>query len=184
MPQFFTTSQWVPYPVELVFAFFANPGNLPHLCPKWQQARLESSRLVPPPARPLAADPALRYQSPAAGAGSELEISMRPFRGVPARAHWLVRISDFAWNSHFRDEQVTGPFALWRHTHNIRSETQDGVSGTRVTDDLEYDLPLGPLGSVANSIFVRRQIRATFRFRHERLQEILPVAARQAARRS
>jgi ligand-binding SRPBCC domain-containing protein len=109
---------------------------------------------------------------------------MRPFRGLPTRVHWLVRISDFEWNSRFRDEQVKGPFALWRHTHNIVSETQNGINGTRVTDELEYALPLGPLGAIANAIFVRRQIETTFRFRHQRLEEILPVAARQAARRS
>jgi hypothetical protein len=34
MTQHLETQQWVPYPVELVFAFFANPANLPHLMPR------------------------------------------------------------------------------------------------------------------------------------------------------
>ena len=179
----FTASQWVPYPVELVFAFFANPANLPHLTPKWQHARLESSRVIPPPARPLAADLAHRFQSPAAGAGSELMISMRPMRGLPLRTSWLVRINDFAWNDHFQDELLKGPFSRWRHTHHIVREESEGSNGTRVTDELEYDLPLGPLGSVAHTLFVRHQIVSTFAFRQERLAEILPVAARQATRK-
>ena len=33
----FTSEQWLPYPVEPVFAFFANPENLPRLMPKWQK---------------------------------------------------------------------------------------------------------------------------------------------------
>src|SRR5580658_1175966 len=121
MPQFFTTSQWVPYPVELVFAFFANPGNLPHLIPKWQQARVESSRFIAPPPRPLASDPALRFQSPAAGEGSEIVLSFRPIPRLPFRIGWLARITEFVWNSHFCDEQVKGPFAMWKHRHEIVS---------------------------------------------------------------
>ena len=54
MVQRFETDQWVPFPVELVFAFFANPSNLPHLVPAKQKARIEDLRLQPPPPRPVA----------------------------------------------------------------------------------------------------------------------------------
>jgi ligand-binding SRPBCC domain-containing protein len=184
MPQTLKTSQWVPFPVELVFAFFANPGNLPHLMPKWQQAKIESTRVIPPPPRPVASDPALRFQSPAAGAGSEIVISFRAFPWFPFRMGWLARIDEFEWNSHFRDVQIKGPFASWDHKHSIAAETRDGVPGTLVSDDLEYSLPLGPLGAIGNALFVRRQMEATFAYRQERLAEILPVAARQATRKS
>ncbi len=175
--------------MELVFAFFANPGNLPHLMPKWQQARVESSRLVAPPARPVASDPTLRFQSPAAGVGSEMAISFRPVPRLPLRVGWLARITEFVWNSHFCDEQLKGPFASWQHRHGILSETREDesgaqVNGTLITDDVEYSLPLGPLGSAAHGLFVRRQMEATFAYRQTRLEAILPVAARQAARRS
>lgn len=184
----FSTTQWLPYPVELVFAFFANPANLPHLTPKWQRARVEDLRLVPPPPRPVAENPAHRFQSTAAGAGSELIVSMRLMPGLPMRAGWQVRIAEFVWNDHFQDELLKGPFAYWRHTHRIVREEQphDGTGatdGTRLTDELEYELPLGPLGSLAHALFVRRQIAATFAFRQQKILEILPVAARQAGRR-
>ncbi len=184
MPQTLKTSQWVPFPVELVFAFFANPGNLPHLMPKWQQAKVENSRFLAPPPRPLAPDPALRFQSPAAGEGSEMMISFRPFPGLPLRFRWLARISEFVWNDHFCDEQVKGPFAAWKHCHRIVAETQDGVPGTRVIDEVEYSMPLGPLGAIGNALFVHNQMEATFAYRQQRLEDILPVAARQATRRS
>jgi ligand-binding SRPBCC domain-containing protein len=184
MPQNLTTSQWVPYPVELVFAFFANPGNLPHLAPKWQKARLESSRLIAPPPRPVAPDPALRYQSPAAGAGSELVVSFRTLHTLPIRLTWLARITEFAWNSHFCDEQLKGPFRSWKHRHGIIAETREGVNGTRIADEVEYSLPGGPLGSLADALFVRRQMEATFAYRLKQVEEILPVAARQATRRN
>ena len=184
MPQTLHTSQWTPFPVELVFAFFANPANLPHLIPKWQQARVESSRLIAPPQRPLAPDPTLRYQSPAAGVGSEMIISFRPMRGVPFRIGWLSRITEFVWNSYFCDEQLKGPFASWRHRHGIESESQDGIVGTRISDDVEYTLPLGPLGALGDALYVHRRMESTFAYRQQRLAEILPVASRQAARRN
>jgi ligand-binding SRPBCC domain-containing protein len=184
MPQTLTASQWTPFPVELVFAFFANPANLPHLMPRWQQARIESSRLIAPPSRPVASDPTLRYQSPAAGVGSEMVVSFRPLRGIPYRIGWLARITEFVWNSHFCDEQLKGPFATWKHRHGIAPEVQDGVTGTRISDEVEYTLPLGPLGDLGNALFIRRQMEAVFAFRQQRLEEILPVAARQATRRS
>lgn len=184
MPQTLNTSQWLPFPVELVFAFFANPANLPHLMPKWQQARIESSRIIAPPARPIAADPTRRFQSPAAGEGSEMVISFRPIPGLPFRLGWLARIGEFAWNSHFCDEQLKGPFASWKHCHRTTSETRDGVEGTLIADDVEYTLPLGALGALGNAVFVRRQMQSTFAYRQARLAEILPVAASQAARRS
>jgi len=177
------SSQWTPFPVELVFAFFANPGNLPHLMPPWRRANVESSRFIAPPPRPLAADPARRFQSPAAGVGSEMVIGFRLIPGVSLRIGWLARIVEFEWNSHFCDEQVRGPFASWRHCHRVASETRDGVEGTLISDEVKYRLPLGPLGSVANRLFVRRQMESAFAYRQKRLDEILPVAARQAARR-
>jgi len=184
MPQTLHNSQWVPFPVELVFAFFANPANLPHLMPKWQQARIESSRFISPPARPVAVDPALRFQSPAAGAGSEIVISFRPIPGIGFRIGWLARITEFVWNSHFCDEQLKGPFASWRHCHRIAPETRNEVAGTLIVDEVEYSLPLGPLGDLGNALFVRRQMEKTFEYRQRQLETILPVAARQATRRS
>jgi ligand-binding SRPBCC domain-containing protein len=189
MPETFQSSQWTPYPVELVFAFFANPANLPHLMPKWQEARIESSRLVTPPIRPVSPDPGLRYQSPAAGVGSEMAISFRPVPKIPFRVGWIALITEFEWNSHFCDEQIKGPFRSWKHRHGILPESRTYssglvVTGTLISDAVEYSLPLGPLGSVANELFVRRQMEATFTYRQKRLEEILPVALRQAARKS
>ena len=184
MPETLRTSQWTAFPVELVFAVFANPGNLPHLYPQWQRARIENSRLIAPPARPIAPDPTLRFQSPAAGEGSEMAISFRPIARVPWRVGWVARITEFAWNSHFCDEQVRGPFASWKHRHGISAEVREGVNGTFISEEVEYRLPMGPLGDAADAMFVRRQMETTFAYRQGRLEEILPMAARQAARRS
>jgi ligand-binding SRPBCC domain-containing protein len=183
MSQTFHASQWVAFPVELVFAFFANPANLPHLMPQWQQARIENSRLTAPIARPISSDPELRFQSPAAGVGSEIAVSFRPFPGIALRVNWVAKITEFEWNSHFCDEQVKGPLANWSHRHTIRSDERAGVVGCLVSDDVSYALPFGPLGAIVNDLFVRRQMESTFTHRRRQLERILPVAAKQAAKR-
>ncbi|MGA2673620.1 MAG: SRPBCC family protein [Terracidiphilus sp.] len=181
MIQRFETSQWMPYPVELVFAFFANPANLPHLIPPVLGTRVEDARIQPPPPRPLHPDASRRYRSVAAGEGSEILVSFYPVRWFPRRASWMARITEFEWNSHFCDEQVRGPFALFRHRHGIRTEFRDGVEGTLVSDEIEYELPYGLLGRLGGGI-LRRKLAQSFAYRQKRLPEILAVAARQAVR--
>jgi ligand-binding SRPBCC domain-containing protein len=182
MVKHFETRQWLPYPVELVFAFFANPSNLPHLMPPALQARIEDVRIQPPPQRPVAADPARRFRSVAAGEGTEMLISFYPVAWVPKRMSWLTRITEFAWNSHFVDVQVRGPFDSFHHRHGIVAETRDGVEGTLVTDEIEYALPFYDLGVVGGAI-ARRKLVRMFAYRQERLPQILELAARQAGKR-
>jgi ligand-binding SRPBCC domain-containing protein len=182
MTQRFATRQWTPFPVELVFAFFANPANLPHLMPPGLKTRIEDLRLQPPPPRPVAQDGPRRFLSVAGGVGTEILISFLPLAWVPRRMSWMARITEFAWNSHFCDEQVRGPFAAFRHRHGIEAAHQDGVEGTLVSDEIEFALPWGVLGRVAG-LFVKRELQRTFAHRQKRLPEILAIAGRQATRR-
>jgi ligand-binding SRPBCC domain-containing protein len=180
--QRFETRQWVPFPVELVFAFFANPSNLPHLMPPAQKVRIEDIRMQPPPQRPVAADPSRRFRSVAAGTGSEILISFRPVRWLPQCVSWMARIVHFEWNSHFVDEQVRGPFRHFRHRHGVSGETREGVEGTLVADLIEYELPAGAVGWLANGT-IRGRFEDAFAYRQKRLPEILAIAAQQAVRR-
>jgi len=122
MRQRFVTAQWIPFPVDLVFAFFANPHNLPLLTPKELEMTIDSLSLVPAPPNPLIAEWQLVRQDIAAGTGTQVEISFRPLKYVPVRVSWVARISEFVWYSHFCDEQMRGPFEYFRHRHWIRTE--------------------------------------------------------------
>jgi ligand-binding SRPBCC domain-containing protein len=183
MAERFETSQWVPHPVELVFAFFSNPANLPHLMPPELKTRIEDARLTPPPPRPLHTDPARHFSGVAAGIGSEILVTFCPLRWVPKRIGFTVRITEFVWNSHFADEQITGPFSSFHHRHGIEPESRDAIEGTLVSDTIEFALPFGPLGSLASG-FLRRQLTRQFAHRQQRLPEILAAVARQAIRRA
>ena len=181
MSRHFESSLWAPFPVELVFAFFANPQNLPHMMAPRLKARLEDMRLQPPPPRPLARDVTRRFKSLAAGEGSEILLSFVPVKWLP-RLSWTTRVVDFGWNTHFIEEQVRGPFAAFRHRHGFAGEIRDGAEGTLVTDAVDYAMPGGILGAVAAGR-VWTQLEESIAYRRKRLPEVLEAAARQAAQR-
>jgi ligand-binding SRPBCC domain-containing protein len=188
------SEQWLPYPPKLVFAFFANPENLPRLMPDWQHARIDKASVVPAPAPPANSP---RYTSCAAGAGTRLTLSFRPFPYSPVRVLWKAEITEFVWNKRFRDRQLKGPFAYWDHCHTVeaqsrpkqtepaaRADANCSSDGTLLRDQVEYEMPLGILGRLAQRLFVERQLRATFEFRHQRTSDILARLAAASLLRS
>jgi ligand-binding SRPBCC domain-containing protein len=172
MPHRFAATQWLPYPVPLVFAFLADPQNLPPLMPAWQKARVEEAQLVTPPPAPADAFKTRRLHGPSAGAGSLITISFRPFPFSPIRLPWVAQIQEFEWNDHFCDVQKRGPFAAWRHCHTVKQERRGDVTGTLITDDVTYEMKMGPLGETAHSLFMSAQIRKTFEYRQKRIAAI------------
>ena len=164
--------QWVPFPIEQVFLFFANPGNLPRIMPPQTRTELVSLKLVPPPG--IAEERAtVTDQAPLAGAGSEIVTSFRVVPFLPWRAQWIAVITEFEWNHHFADIQTRGPFKSFHHRHELREETRNQVGGTIVRDAIEYDVGFGWLGELAQRFFVSRQLRRTFAYRQRALEELL-----------
>jgi ligand-binding SRPBCC domain-containing protein len=169
MRHHFQTEQWLPYPRERVFAFFADPANLPPLMPGWQRARVEKANYISPPEAPSTG-------RVVAGQGSLMTISFRAVPLIPLRLEWDAYIAEFRWDDYFCDEQRRGPFKYFRHCHRVRDEVRDGVKGSVVSDAVEYELPLGMVGDVANGLAVRRQIRSLFRHRQRMLPGLLAAA--------
>ena len=167
----FVTEQWVGYSREQVFMFFANPANLPPLMPAWQRARVEKAHFVPP----STTRPGLNT-SLIAGKGSLISISFRPVPLVPFRLGWDAYIAEFQWNDCFCDEQRKGPFRYFRHCHSIREEIRGAVRGCVVRDEVQYELPLGWVGEVANRLVVNGQMQMLFRHRQKMLAILLPQA--------
>jgi ligand-binding SRPBCC domain-containing protein len=157
----FKTEQWVPYPRDRVFAFFANPANLPPLMPRWQRARVEK----------VVSSYEAGNLGFAAGLGSVITISFRPIPLLPLRLEWDAYITEFQLNDFFCDEQRRGPFHYFHHCHRVWGEVRHGITGAVISDALEYELPLGPLGDFANMLGMKRQIRALFAHR----QRMLPL---------
>jgi ligand-binding SRPBCC domain-containing protein len=167
--------QWVPYPHQQVFLFFADPRNLPRIMPPTTSTRIEHLSLAAPP--PAPASNSLKAADQLAGIGSEIVTSFRVAAPLPFRRRWTARITEFEWNHHFADIQVTGPFQSWLHRHEVAEETRDGMEGTRVCDRIEYEIGHGVLGAIAQRLFVDRQMKATFAHRQRVLERLLRETA-------
>jgi ligand-binding SRPBCC domain-containing protein len=166
--------------LEVVFAFFANPANLPLLMPPKLETRIEEAKLmVPETARPPMPSLVAKLPSVAAGAGSEILIGFFPFAWPRVRMQSRVRITEFEWNSHFCDEQIQGPFHRFHHRHSTSAAVRKGVHGTEVTDTIEYSLPFGAIGNLGNGM-IRRNLMRTFAHRQQRLNEVLAAVLRLA----
>lgn len=87
--------------------------------------------------------------------------------------HWDAEIAEFAWDDHFCDEQVRGPFASWRHCHRLSEESRDGVMGTLVVDDVMLAFPFGGLGNLTYHLGGGKQVRSLFRYRQRQLLRLL-----------
>lgn len=152
-------TQLVRRPRREVWAFFADPGNLEELTPDFLRFRI----LTP---RPIALV-----------SGARIEYRLSLF-GLPFS--WRTRIEDVVPGECFVDVQLAGPYRRWRHTHRFA----DAPGGTLVTDRVEYELPLGPVGALARALFVARTLDRIFAFRRSRIDALLPpraVSAPQAA---
>ena len=158
--------QWVPFPVERVFAFFSNPQNLPRVMPAASGTRIIRVDRIPPA-------PPGDAGSESAGAGSVIVTSFRIFPFLPFRAQWTARITEFEWNDYFVDVQERGPFKRWHHRHEFNAETRNGVVGTLVRDQIEYEVGFGFLGAIADAMFVKRQMRRVFAGRQNNLPKLL-----------
>ncbi|HEX2205968.1 MAG TPA: SRPBCC family protein [Longimicrobium sp.] len=86
------------------------------------------------------------------GAGEEVTWRARHF-GV--RQRLTSRITRFDRPRHFRDSMVRGAFARFDHDHHF----EPCGAGTRVRDVFDFRAPLGPLGRIAERLFLTRYMR-------------------------
>jgi ligand-binding SRPBCC domain-containing protein len=97
---------------------------------------------------------------------AEIEYSIR-WLGMPMG--WKTVISEYHAPFAFVDTQEEGPYVWWHHTHAfVPSET-----GTLVSDEVRYILPLGMLGRLAHVLLVERQLKQIFRYRQKTLPMLI-----------
>jgi ligand-binding SRPBCC domain-containing protein len=143
----FTATLDLPRPRAEVFAFFAEAENLARITPRELGFRIHTTLPI------------------VMTAGTLIDYTLSLW-GVKMK--WRTRIA--AWNppNMFVDEQLSGPYKSWVHTHRFI----DIPGGTRIDDQVVYALPFGPFGRIAAPI-VRRQIARIFAFRELEVRRLL-----------
>jgi ligand-binding SRPBCC domain-containing protein len=136
-------------PIADVFAFHLDTRN--------------AARIAPPGQRVLSVEGTFPLRL-----GSEARLRVRQLP-LPSQT-WLVRVVQLEEPTLIVDEMLRGPFPAWRHEHRF-AELPDGR--TELTDHVDYRLPAGALGRVANALVVRRILLATFRSRQARTRALL-----------
>jgi len=142
--------QRLDVPAERAFEFFANARNLEAITPPWLGFRITTPGDIE--MRP----------------GTLIDYRLK-LHGVPVR--WHTRIEQWEPPARFVDVQVSGPYALWEHTHTFEP---DGEEAVVIGDHVRYALPLGPLGRIALALFVERDLERIFDFRQQAVARLLP----------
>jgi ligand-binding SRPBCC domain-containing protein len=107
--------------------------------------------------------------------------SLRPGSKVVLRGRaWFVPIRWVAVHTEydpphlFADRQESGPFARWYHRHHM---LDDGRGGTNLRDEVDYDVPLRPVGAWLAGWYVRRKLERMFTYRHDVTRRLIEDAA-------
>jgi ligand-binding SRPBCC domain-containing protein len=138
----------LPHDLETVFDFFSRAENLEAITPPTLGFRI----LTPLPI--------------AMGCDTVIDYRIRLF-GLPLRWRTLIPV----WNPphEFVDEQIRGPYKTWIHRHRFTALPE---GGTRMIDEVRYELPFTPLGDLAYPL-VGRQVRAIFAHRNRIIPGLL-----------
>ncbi|MCB9849241.1 MAG: SRPBCC family protein [Phycisphaerales bacterium] len=140
--------QWIPQPIDAVFAFFADARNLQVITPPWL-----SFTVVTP--GEIAMTP-----------GTRIDYRLR-IRGLPIR--WQSEITTWEPPHRFVDEMRRGPYRRWHHTHAF--EPHDG--GTLARDEVQYQVPGG---AIVHALLVGPDVKRIFHHRQQKLAEIFNEA--------
>ncbi|MEJ2757457.1 MAG: SRPBCC family protein [Anaerolineales bacterium] len=140
--------QFVPTPIDEVWAYFATPQNLNEMTPD-----------------------DMKFEIVHGGEEEMFEGQIIEYRVqfIPLfKSLWLTEIAHVKEGSYFVDEQRIGPYRLWYHEHSF--EAVEG--GTRIIDQVTYAMPFGFLGEIVHAIWVGSRLKGIFDFRKKKVKEL------------
>ena len=145
--------QKIPVDINIAWEFFSNANNLALITPVNMRFNIisqhnNSDKLYP---------------------GQIIEYTVKPLLGIPL--YWMTEITHLQDKKYFTDEQRFGPFSFWHHQHHFAPI--DG--GIEMIDIVHYKLPLWWLGSMANALFVKKQLNDLFYYRSNKIVELFGV---------
>lgn len=143
------TVQLIPVDIDTAWEFFSNPVNLQAITPKNLGFKILSN-----------------HHGDKMYPGQIIEYKVSPVLGIPM--YWMTEITHVKDKQFFVDEQRFGPYQLWHHQHHFK--VVEG--GVEMTDIVHYRNPLGFLGNIANTLFVKAQLKQIFEFRFKVVEDL------------
>lgn len=144
-----TRKQFIPISLQEAWNFFSSPKNLAKITPSKMNFRI----LDVSGGDNVHEGQVIKYN-----------VRVLPFYSV----YWETLILDVKEPFSFTDDQRVGPFALWRHKHTF----EEVNGGVEMTDHVSYSIPFGPIGLLANWLFVERDVNAIFNHRYKVLETL------------
>ena len=142
------TKQKLPISVDEAWDFLSNPKNLKTITPNEMNFKIidcDFKKVYP---------------------GQIIVYFVTPILNIPLK--WVTEITHVVDKKYFVDEQRFGPYTLWHHKHFIKEI--DG--GIEMEDVIHYKIPFGPLGVLANYLFVQKKLGSIFVYRRKKLIEL------------
>jgi len=144
---------FIERPPEAVFAFQTNLKNHPRTCPPDQMEEVVSCTVTP-----LCEGAHITFRAKHGGVWRKLE----------------AEIADWNPPNSFTSRQVKGPFGSWVHRHKF----VPFQAGTLMTDQIEYTVPAGPLGILAEKLWLGSHLDEFFHFRQAEAKRLLEQVGR------
>lgn len=144
MPKFYTLSkeQVINCTLDEAWEFFSSPRNLKEITPDYLGFEITSPDLADK-----------MYE------GQIISYKVSPLLGI--KMNWMTEITHVEHKKYFVDNQRFGPYTMWHHQHWF----EEVPNGVKMKDIITYVMPLGPLGQIAHSLFVRKKLEGIFEYR-------------------
>ncbi|MFT4848037.1 MAG: ligand-binding SRPBCC domain-containing protein [Sediminicola sp.] len=138
----FNKEQKIKCSIDEIWEFISSPGNLKEITPDYMGFDIMTKNL-----------PDKMYP------GMIISYKVSPMLGI--KTTWVTEITQVVEKKYFVDEQRVGPYSIWHHQHII----EPIENGILMTDIVSYSPPLGFLGSIANSLFIKNKLNEIFDYR-------------------
>ncbi|MFN3426720.1 MAG: SRPBCC family protein [Candidatus Thermochlorobacter sp.] len=152
----FERSIEIEAPIEKVFHFHDDPQNLIRITPKDVKVEL--------------------LKATAAGKGQQVSISVTQFGFF--KSHWDVEITEYEPPHRMVDVAKHSPFRKWRQERRFEKLDEQR---TRMTDYVEYEVPVESITDLFAKRFIEKEIEKMFKHRQEMTKALIEAQERASA---
>ena len=149
MIQQYSTEQQLNTDLETAWQFFSSADNLPKITDPKMNFKVLS-----------------HFEDDSIFEGMLIDYKVTPLLGI--EMSWQTEIIQVDFQKSFTDFQKKGPYKLWKHFH----EFFPNENGVLMKDTVDYEIPFGFLGEIANGLLIRNKIKEIFDYRRKILKDL------------